>query len=201
MMPIFLKRMYCLSIVLVSLSFVNVGHAQWWNPKSWMKGKRAKRVEILIVTSNHIKSKLLADLIQYETGQPVLLLPTGNETEDMFFLLPTGESDEINKGDFVRFVDFLQPKNVLFLGDESYVPSEFIEEIKDVVGSWSVPGNNWELIAFSVGDMLKLKHLGLDYLVLLNQLDNRGRIKPPASTEVYGGFATKKKFWKPGSSE
>ena len=115
-MPNYFKRIYCLSLVLVSLCFVNVSHAQWYNPMSWswLKGKRAQRVEILIVTSNHIKSKLLADLIQYETGQPILLLPTGNETEDMFFLLPTGESDEINKTDFVRFVDFLQPKNVLF---------------------------------------------------------------------------------------
>jgi hypothetical protein len=200
-MSMFLKRMYCLSLVLVSLCFVNVSHGQWWNPKSWVKGQRAKRADILIVTSNHIKSRMLAESIQSYTKQPVLLLPTGNETEDMFLLLPDGESDEIDRDDFVRFVDFLQPRNVLFLGDENYVPSEFIEEIKDVVGSWSVAGNNWELIAFSVGDMLKLKNLGFDYLVYLNQLDSSGHIKPPASTEEYGGFSTKKKFWKQSSSE
>ncbi len=199
-MTILSRRFYFTAMVLFSISMITTVEAQWWNPKSWFNSQRAKRVEVLIVTTNHIKSKLLADLIQYETNQPILLLPTGNEKDKMYFLLPTHESDEVSEKDFVRFIDFLQPKNVLFLGDENYAPSHYIDSIKDVVGAWLIPGSNWQVIARSAGDMLRLKNLELDYLVLINQLDANGQIKPPASTQTYGGFMTKDRFWKSDQS-
>ncbi len=200
-MTLLSKRFYFTAMILLSISMITTVEAQWWNPKSWFSSRRVKRVDFLIVTTNHIKSKLLADLIQYETGQPILLLPTGSEKDKMYFLLPTHESDEVSEKDFVRFIDFLQPKNVLFLGDEKYAPNHYIDSIKDVAGTWLIPGSNWEVIAFSAGDMLRLRNLGLDFLVLLNQLDSNGQIKPPASTETYGGFLTKDKFWKSEQNE
>ncbi len=197
-MTFLFKRFFFFTVILLSVSMITTVDAQWYNPKSWplFNSKKAKRVDILIVTTNYVKSKLLADLIQYETNQPILLLPTGSEKDKMFFLLPTHESDEMNEKDFLRFIDFLQPKNVLFLGDERYAPTQYIDRIKDVAGTWLIPGSNWELIARAAGDMLRLRNLELNYLILLNQLDSKGQIKPPPTTESYRGFITKDKFWK-----
>ncbi len=181
------------------LSFATTSNASWWNPLNWMERNRAKRVETLLVTSNYVKSRILAELVQFEIKQPILLLPTANEPETIYFLSPTKETLEISKDDYLKFIDFLQPNKVLFLGNDSYVSDEYIALTRDRVATWSIANDDWETIAFSVGEMLRLKHLGFDYLVLLNQLDENGRLKPAASTDFFGGYITNEK-WTPNKS-
>ena len=173
--------------------------AGWLNPLSWFRKNKAKRVDSLIITGNYVKSRILAELIQRETKQPILLLPSGEEVNVMFFLTPTDETLEIKKQDYLKFIDFLQPKRALFLGNEAYSPSEYMEPLKDEIPVWSVTNNDWEKIVFSVGEFLKLKHLGFDYLVLTNQLDDDGRLKPASSTDIFGGYRTKRGYWSPSN--
>ena len=115
----------------------------------------------------------------------------------MFFLTPTDDTLEVKKDDYLKFINFLNPKRVLFIGNESFTPPEYIEPLKDRLPVWSVTNNDWQKIAFSVEELLKLKRLGYDYLVLLNQLDDQGRLKPAASTESFGGYRTNRKYWAP----
>ena len=185
-------------LVLVSASWFCLTlttSAAWWNPASWFKKKGPQRAETLVITGNYVKSRLLAELIQFKNKQPVLLLPTGNENETMFFLTPTAETLEVEKENYLKFINFLDPKRILFLGNELYTPSIYIEQVKDILPVWSVTNNDWEKIALSVEELLKIKHLEYDYLVLLHQLDDRGHLKPAASTDTIGGYKTKGKYW------
>ena len=185
-------------LVLVSISGVCLAlttSAAWWNPVSWFKKKGPQRAETLVITGNFVKSRLLAELIQFKNKQPILLLPTGNENETMFFLTPTEETLEVKKEDYLKFINFLNPKRILFLGNELYTPTNYVEPLKDILPVWSVTNNDWEKIALSVEELLKIKHLEYDYLVLLHQLDEKGHLKPAASTETIGGYKTKGKYW------
>ena len=83
-----------------------------WRILDVFQRNKAKRIEILIVTGNYVQSRVLAEVIQYATKQPILLLPTGNEKDIMYFLGPKMEALEIEETDYVQLIDFLQPKKV-----------------------------------------------------------------------------------------
>jgi len=158
--------------------FIAVAPSASAGPFSFLNPKNSKRIKTLIVTGNFVKSRMLAELIQFRTKQPILLLPTGNEERTMYFLGPDLQAYEIDRDDFKDFVAFLQPKKVLFLGDKNYSPSEYIEELEKVTTTWVVNSSDWEQIAFSVEDVMSIRKLTFDYLVLLKQLEERDRPKP-----------------------
>ena len=151
--------------------------------------KKPKRVETLIVTGNFIKSRILAELVQDESKQPVLLLPTGNEDDVCYYLPPKGQAQEIESKDFISFVEFLQPRKVLFLGNAQYASPDFHKALLDNdVVTWAVTNDDWEQIANSVGETMKIKNLYFDYLVLLNQIDAEGKVIGPYESTRFGDF-------------
>ena len=178
-------------------------------PFSFLNPKNSKRIKTLIVTGNFVKSRMLAELIQFRTKQPILLLPTGNEESTMYFLGPDLQAYEIDRDAFKDFVAFLQPKKVLFLGDKNYSPSEYIEELEKVATTWVVNSSDWEQIAFSVEDVMSIRKLTFDYLVLLKQLEERDRPKPsiminpkgekrvvpPDKADIFKKYETKGTSW------
>ena len=147
-------------------------------PFGFLNPKNPRRIKTLIVTGNFVKSRMLAELIQFRTKQPILLLPTGSEGSTMYFLGPELQAYEVDQENFKDFVAFLQPKKVLFLGDKNYSPPEYIEKLEDVATTWVVNSGDWEQIAFSVEDVMRIRKLTFDYLVLLKQLEERDRPKP-----------------------
>ena len=73
----------------------------------------------------------------------------------------------------------MRPKQILFLGDESYTPQEWVDKVKDDHPCWIADSSDWEQVAISAERMLKIKNLAIDYLYLIHQLDEKGRpIKP-----------------------
>jgi hypothetical protein len=153
--------------------------------------KKPRRVETLIVTGNFIKSRILAELVQDEIKQPVLLLPTGNEDDVCYFLPPKGQALEVEAKDFISFVEFLQPRKVLFLGNAQYAAPAYHDALlQNNVVTWAVTNDDWEQIANSVGETLKIKNLYFDYLVLLNQIDAEGKVIGPYRDTRFGEFLT-----------
>lgn len=155
------------------------GQAGWWNPKNWGK-KKVRRFDTLIVTGNFVKSRLLAELIQLETKQPILLLP-GDDSEICYGLGPNADAIELREDQYLEFVEHIHPRRVLFLGNSRYVPDKYIELVKDRYAVWSVRNAEWETIAISCGDMLRLKDLAIDYLVLLEQMREAQRAREKVS--------------------
>ena len=173
-MPAVCSRKSCILAVLsAALLVAPATHAQWYNPSTWFK-KKSKRPELLIVTGNYVKSRILAELIQTREKQPVLLLPTGTE-KNLYALGPKKEAMEVNAADFAEFVEFLKPKQIIFLGDKNYCPQSWIDKVKDDHACWVADSSDWEQVAISAERMLKIKNLAIDYLYLLHQLDDKGR--------------------------
>jgi hypothetical protein len=182
----------CRVLLLISLlNIVTISDASWWNRK------KPEKIETLIITSNYIKSRIVAELLMIEKNQPILLLSTDGEKDKIYCLFPHSRDGlVVKKVDFVKFVNYLHPKNVVFLGNEQYVPTEYKDLLNDRT-TWSVTGNDWNNIAVSVGSILRYKRLWEDYLVNINQLDEHGQIKPPATTGEIKGFLIKEEYWTP----
>jgi len=176
-----------------------------WRIFDVFQRNKAKRIEMLIVTGNYVQSRVLAEVIQYATKQPILLLPTGNEKDIMYFLGPKMEALEIEEADYVQLIDFLQPKKVLFLGNAAYTDPSYIDTLHDLVATWVVNNDDWEQIAFSVEEMLQVRKLAFNYLVLLEQLAERGRDAPKVSISkkynqaktIFSSYKTKEAGWSP----
>lgn len=184
--------------VTVSCVLALNAHAEWWKPTTWFSTGKPRRIEFLVVTGNYVKSRVLAELIQRETKQPILLLPSGKEKESLYYIMPNGESGAVELKHFVEFVNFLQPKQVLYLGNELYAPDEYLKQLENAhTVSVAIREDDWDQIAYSVGDLLKLKRLYYDYLVLMNQMDEFGNVIPPTREKVFGGFLTKDDQWPP----
>jgi hypothetical protein len=153
--------------------------------------KKPRRVESLIITGNFIKSRILAELVQDEINQPVLLLPTGNEDDVCYYLPPKGQALEVEAKDFISFVEFLQPRKVLFLGNAQYAAPAYHDALlQHSIVTWAVTNDDWEQIANSVGETMKIKNLYFDYLVLLNQIDAEGKVIGPYQETRFGEFLT-----------
>jgi hypothetical protein len=180
-------------------------HAELKNPFAFLAKKRQKRIKTLIVTGNYVKSRMLAELIQFRTKQPILLLPTGKEDTTMYFLGPELQALEVHRDDYAKFIAFLQPKKVVFLGDKTYAAPEYIDKLKPVATTWAVNSENWEQIAFSVEEVLKIRKLTFDYLVLIKQLEEKDDPKPSVMMKphtegtvddaVFKGFRTREGTW------
>jgi hypothetical protein len=181
------KRTFFLS----TLAIVLLGSLPVHAGLSGIFKKKPRRVETLIITGNFIKSRILAELVQDESKQPVLLLPTGNEDDVCYYLPPKGQSLEIEAKDFISFVEFLQPRKVLFLGNAQYASPDYHQALlQHNIVTWAVTNDDWEQIANSVGETMKIKNLYFDYLVLLNQIDAEGKVIGPYQETRFGEFLT-----------
>lgn len=162
---------------------VTVCQAKWFNPVSWFNANPDKKYETVIVTGNYVQSRVLAELVQHHTDHPVLLLPTGKETDRMFFLGPEGKAIEVKQENYVWLINYIRPKTVLFLGDTSYAPTEYIDRLKSSAATCVYNNSNWEQIAVSVGKLLNVKTLAKEYRQLLGQLDSQGKRRRPGDID------------------
>ncbi len=138
-------------------------------------------INTLMITRNYHHAVGLADLIQSYTGQPYLLLPAEGETQITFN--PSGDNPSfgIHYSNLKRFMQFLRPKQVLFLGDESYVSKEYKQMLK-VKKSWSVSSSDWANNAERVGAFFKISSLKNEYIARFNEIDRRKRLERPEDT-------------------
>lgn len=177
------SRPFALTLVFL---FAVASHADWKLPSL---GKKPKRIETLIVTGNYVASRVLAELIQKRIQQPILLLPTGSEDDRCYYIPPTAQSLEVEDRHFLDFVKFLRPKKVLYLGNEYYAPADYHDKLVAAeIPTWAINNEDWGQIAESAEDLLKIKHLHLDYLVLIKQVDEDGRIVSPGNHTVFGEY-------------
>ena len=140
--------------------------------RTWNKviGKEIKP-DFLIVTSNYIKSRMLAELIQHHTKQPILLLPTGEEQDTMYAMRADGHSIKFNEKHYLDFVSSLNPSTVLFLGDERYAPERYQKIAQKLKPTTVVSHPEWDKVAEGVGGLFQLDKLKPQYDSMLAQLD------------------------------
>ncbi len=148
----------------------DTGSAFW---AKWMKPFQgpSQNMTTLMMTGNYSESRLLAELIQRENYQPILLIPAVGQ-DKVYFMPPQTRSAalEIPLSELKNFINFLGVKQIVVIGNNEYVPEKFLEQIPNNQTIWTVTGTNWKNIAYSTGEFLNLPNLSRDYNNLYDKL-------------------------------
>ncbi len=180
-----------LCAVAISLGFCVAAEAGFLSKLNVFKNWSSKnRVDALIVSGNYDKPRLLAELVQLETKQPMMLLsPTTHGTMELYFMPSGPEAAKIEEHQFVEFVDFLQPKRVIFLGDEAYLPTRYVDLLKDRYPTVIVASRNWLKNAEALALLFDCKKMPRRYAEYLAKLEeaSSGRPTPAGGLAAPGG--------------
>ena len=133
---------------------------------------KKNRVDTLMITGNYSKSRLLAELAQHETKQPIILIdPKASGTPQLFFMPSTPEAMAFDNGKYKEFVEFLQPARIVFLGDTSFVPQRYIDEVRASYPTVVINSEDWRKNAKALATVLKYKKLPKLYAGYLDKLE------------------------------
>ncbi len=150
---------------------------------SWTTlGPRRKPVT-LIITANYKSPRLLADLIQTESRQPYLLLPAPESGDSRIIFCPYKKDgamliaeDRINE-----FVRWLAPRRIIVLGNETFVPRQYVDLLDKTIPVIRIEGKSWGRVAEELNYLLNLSNLGKDYRRLQQEMLEAGGIYRPIS--------------------
>ncbi len=91
-------------------------------------------------------------------------------------------------GTFSSLCAFCAPRRFC-LGSERYAPQAFHDKLIGAeIPTWAINNEDWGQIAASTEDLLQVKNLHLDYLVLIEQVDADGRIVSPVNHTIFGEY-------------
>jgi hypothetical protein len=146
-------------------------------------GKR--RVDTLVITGNFAKSRLLAELFQHKTKQPIVLIsPEGIGRDQLFFMPTVPEAMAFDATKYVEFIDFLHPGRIVFIGDASFVPPSYIDQVRGRYPTVVLNSRDWLDNAKALGGIIKDRGLAKRYGSYFEKLDAAaGSI--PASSDRY----------------
>lgn len=149
---------------------------------AWPKWFGKRRVETLVVTGNFAKSRLLAELFQYETKQPIVLIsPEDFGREQLFFMPRKPEAMVFEPSKYSEFVDFLRPQRVVFLGDTAFVPQSYVDQVRGRYPTVVLNSRDWIDNAKALGTLIKDKGLAKRYGSYFEKLEAAaGGIGAPA---------------------
>ena len=87
----------------------------------WFANGPKRDVVTLVMAGNYKSPRLMAELILYESRQPYLLLPTPeSKDQKIIYVQAKGPAYEIPEKSLQQFVQFLNPRRIVVLGDDRY---------------------------------------------------------------------------------
>jgi hypothetical protein len=139
--------------------------------EAWEYHGPKRDIVTLIVCANYEQPRLLAELIQVESRQPYLLIPA-NDNGDIYFCPPTklGKSKVIPRKSFSRTISFINPKQIIVLGNNNYVPENYVAALRKIAPVFVIDTETWQAAADSIAPMLNLSKLPRNYRKLSAQL-------------------------------
>ncbi len=168
--------LFCILTAFTATS--SVSHAGWWESfTNWVMGRKPGYTTVM-VTSNYVEAVLLAELIQSKTKQPIILLPTGKESDKIYALNNMGMGAEFSKSKFTDVLERLSPKTVLFLGSEKYAPKEFKDKAEKIFPIAVIEGDDFKKVAEAAGAVMRMKKLGPTYAKMAAKISSKGKVKP-----------------------
>lgn len=176
-----LKKTFIVAFIFTTLSS---SFADFWESITPYRGPK-RDVITLMITSNYKHPLVIAQLLQDETKQPYLLLPAING-KGIFFNPPRERSEEalqINEENLSRFIKFLNPKQIVILGDKQYVADKYRKMIAKEIPVITIEGSNWQRVADRVSILLDARNVAYDYKKLGQQL-NSGLLYKPKRTKA-----------------
>ena len=147
----------------------------------WSTFGPKRKPETLVITANYVSPRLMAELIQHESGQPYLLLPAEGDEDQRIFLCPRNNKETIviPENEIGRFVDFLGSKRIIVLGNQNYVPEKYVNMLNPNTPVVRVTGNDWERIAEELKFMLNLSKMHKNFKKLRAKMITPGRLYRP----------------------
>ena len=141
-------------LVVVSLTPVYAGSWNWQRPYKMPE----KNVNTLIVIGNYRIPRLMADLIQSETKQPILLIPSDTDGK-IFFMPAKDQTMPVEFDDLTDFIKYLKPGKIVVLGDKRYVPERYLNAIDPSQTVISITNKSWKKISDTTSRILDLTYL------------------------------------------
>ncbi len=130
------------------------------------------RVKTLMVTGNYMKPRLLAELGQYYTKQPILLfLQDADSDTPRLYYLANEKSEEIAASKFADFIQFLNPKTIVVLGDDNCVPPAYVKQAQESYRVMVLNSADWEQNAQMLGELLDQPALGREFKDYLKRFE------------------------------
>jgi len=143
-------------------------------------GKR--RVDTLVITGNFAKSRLLAELFQHQTKQPIVLISPEEAGKDQLYFMPVvPQAMTFDAAKYVEFVDFLHPARIIFLGDASFVPPAYIDQVRGRYPTVVLGSREWLDNAKALGVIIKDRSLAKRYGSYFEKLDAAAGSIPASS--------------------
>ena len=162
-----------LAVVFTSATFAAV---------PWFANGPKREVQTLVITGNYKSPRLLAELIQYESRQPYLLLPPQDSGDTrIIFCPPKSNSLQIREDKFNDFVRFLNPRRIIVLGNDAYVQPKYIAMLDRTIPVIRVDSVDWNRSAEELTDLLHLSNLDRNYRKLRETMLDKGKIYRPIS--------------------
>lgn len=149
-------------LLLVASAWLAPCHA---NPLSALRDIFVKKhgADTLIVTGNYVRPRLLAELIQWKTKDPIMLV-SGDGRNRVFYVSVDRERPlEIDTNSYVEFIELLNPRRLVVLGNQEVVPRRVSDILQDRFPTVMVTGTNWGVNAAAAANLFKYNHLTEHY--------------------------------------
>ncbi|MEA4861892.1 MAG: hypothetical protein AB7F40_08620 [Victivallaceae bacterium] len=168
-----------IAVTLLLCVFASAAFAGFWDWATPYQGPE-KDVITLIITANYQMPRALAEVIQYENRQPILLLPYRGARG--IFFMPGGRKQalEIQADQFAQFICFLNPKHIIILGDNRYVSDDYRKLLEFNGFSPITFSGDWFKASRDIAKLLRLQNLETNYKRVIdattgNYIPGRGR--------------------------
>jgi hypothetical protein len=165
------KVLYLFPVALALLMFSSTGCSAF-------RREGRTRAHTLMITGNYMNSRLLCDLAQYKTKQPILLFSLdADQSQQIFFMPASSKVQQINADEFVDIVSFINPKRIVVVGGNEYVPQSFIDQIRGKFPVMTFNSEDWALNARMLGDLLNQRGLLKEFEDSKERLAKSGVLK------------------------
>lgn len=125
-----------------------------WDGGDWPKYKEGRVIEYLIITGNYESPRALAETVQEETGNPILLLPASGMPSEIYLILPDGKVPaKVDQDQLSAYISGINPKRIIIIGDSSIVPPEYRMSIDRKYEIIVFGNQSWNLNAIAASNL------------------------------------------------
>ena len=126
--------------------------------------------DMLVITANYAKPRLLAELLQLKKDHPILLISPEQNGDQIFYMPEYPDARLIPNDKLIDFLAVLSPKQIVILGDENYVPTSYVKTIRNRYPLVLITGEDWIKNAKALADTADYPKLVDRYREYLGQL-------------------------------
>lgn len=163
-----------LALSIALLAFAQTAQAISMNP---FKREGRTRAQTLIISGNYREPRLIAELAQYRTKQPFLLINNDGSNGYSLFFAPHGTKPMYETVEnFSGILGLINPQQIVILGNSDYVPAQFVDSAQKRFPVIVIPNADMAIVAQTLANILDQPKLKNDFL------DYRNRIQKAAQS-------------------